>query len=104
MWKKIKGRFISQETNKTFVKVRMLKTVWLFRGRKGYEQNDLLLLMKNINVRRDETIYTNEFLVTIIDAFWSLHQTQIILTNFIPFLLYAFFCIIYFPLLLTEYH
>ena len=59
----------------TQVKVRLLRTNWMFKGKEGQEQDDLIQFMQSINNLKDdeEAHYTNEFLLTIVDAFWSIY-------------------------------
>ena len=84
----------------------MLRTSWLFKGSEGQEVNDLVSLMESIdkNPANDETLYTNKFLMAIIEAKWSLYNKAITKFVFLPFLVYALLCIITLPYLIPAYH
>ena len=51
----------------------LLKTHWVFRGTKEKETSDfddlLSIFAENIN----DSIYTTEFVVNLVDEFWSIH-------------------------------
>ena len=51
----------------------------MFKGKEGQEQDDLIQFMQSINRNKadDEALFTNEFLLTIVDAFWSIYQHYI---------------------------
>ena len=101
----LKSTKLTESLHKTFVKVRMLKTNWLFNGTEGSEVGDLLKLAQSIekNAANDETKGTNEFLNAIVETQWSLCKYTIKYYIFIPFLVYALLCQITLPYLLHEY-
>ena len=77
----------------------------MFRGSKGQEQNDLIALMKTINKNRssEQSMYTNDLLHTIVEAFWRMHRKTIMKFVFFPFSAYVLLCLCFLPHLITEY-
>ena len=61
--------------------------------------------MSTINKNRssESSSYTNDFLYTIVEAFWRMHRRKIIKYVFWPFSLYVVLCICFLPHLVTEY-
>ena len=100
----MKSKIKDELTEKTFVKVRMLRTSWMFKGGRGEEHNNLLDLMESISKSEasDESVYTNEFLHTIVEAFWLIYQKSIVKFIVIPFSIYVILCLIFLPHLMYE--
>ena len=100
--KHLYGQLTGAEFKKTQVQASLLKTRWVFRGTKKEEESsfdDLLsIFAENIN----DSIYTTEFVVNLVDEFWSIHQLSIFLTCCVPFLLHAWATIIFMSKYLTK--
>ena len=57
----------------------------------------------NKNEASDEALYTNDFLYTIVEAFWLMHRRSIIKLVVLPFTCYALMCLIFLPHLLYDH-
>ena len=93
--KHLYGLLMGAEYKKTQVSVNLLKTHWVFRGTKEEDESsfdDLLsIFAENIN----DSIYTTEFVVNLVDEFWNIHQLSIFLTCCVPFLTHFYATIVF---------
>jgi len=87
---------------KTHVEVELLKTNWIFRGTKTKETTDFDDLLSIFGQSVNDSIYTTEFVVHLVDEFWSIHQFSIFVTCCIPFLIHFWACVVLFSQYFTE--
>ena len=80
---------------RALVEVSMLRTDWVFRDRERGELKNFDKLIKALAESPSDSMYNTDFVITIVDEFWSLYQTSIFITVFIPFIVY-FFCTNYY--------
>ena len=73
---------------KTLVDVSMLRTAWVFRDREKGELKDFDKLIKALAESETDSMYNTDFVVTIVEEFWSLYQMSIFIAIFIPFCFY----------------
>ena len=100
------------QSQKIIVKVKMLRTNWIFRDtaqeneNKGcckLEENDLFKLIKTLDTLDSDQLYLTEFVAVLIEEFWDLYQSSIFLFVFLPFVVYAGCVIIYFSNYFLEH-
>ena len=93
---------MGEELKKTPVKVTLLKTNWIFRGTKKKEATDFDDLLSIFGQSVNDSIYTTEFVVHLVDEFWSIHQFSIFVTCCIPFLVHFWASVILFSEYFTQ--
>ena len=76
----------------------MLKTDWIFRQTSSTDQNDLFRLIKTLNSNETDGLFSTQLVKTLVDEFWELYRVSIFVAVFMPFMLYALCCILYFTL------
>ena len=68
-----KSFLMGEDLKKTPVEVNLLKTHWIFRGTKEKEATDFVDLLGIFVDHTNDIIYTTEFVVNLVDEFWSVH-------------------------------
>ena len=62
------------------------------------DDNDLFNLINTLNTQATDSLFGTEFITILIEEFWELYQMAIFLVVFIPFMIYAVACLLYFTL------
>ena len=61
------------DRHKLSVEVSILNTNWIFRDSTGGEKKSLSYFIKALVEAESELMYTTDFMITIIEEFWSLY-------------------------------
>lgn len=80
-----------------------MKTRWIFRGTKtkaSSDIGDLLYIFTLPDV--SDTLYTTDFIVHLVDEFWSIHQLNIFLAVCLPFIFHFVATLYFFSAYLTH--
>ena len=97
-FRRVKRKLLNSQESKQFVEVKLLKTDWIFKKTASADENDLFSLINTLNTQASESLFGTEFITVLIDEFWDTYQMAIIIVVFIPFMIYAAACLIYFTL------
>ena len=98
----LKGMIMGDDYKRTPVEVSLLKTHWVFRGTKEKDTSDFDDLLSIFAGNINDSIYDTEFVVNLVDEFWSIHQLSIFLTCCVPFLFHFWACITFMSVYLTK--
>jgi hypothetical protein len=97
-------KIFEPQSQKIIVRVKMLRTNWIFRGtQKKSEPNDLFQLIRTLDKEDSDQLYNTEFVAVLIEEFWDLYQSSIFLFVFLPFVIYAMCVIFYFSNYFLEH-
>ena len=85
------------------VEVEMLRTNWIFRDREVGDTKDLKKFINALADTDSDEMYTTDFMIMVVNEFWSLYQVAIIVACFLPYL-FVFFpvTIYYFTFIMGE--
>ena len=98
---KVVEHIIGTGRQKTLVEVSMLRCSWVFRDREMGELKNFDKLIKALAESPSDSMYNTDFVITIVDEFWSLYQMSIFIAVFVPFLLYFQATLTYFTFYLA---
>ena len=99
--KKVIEHIVGTGRQKTLVEVSMLRTGWVFRDKEKGELKNFDKLIKALAESPSDSMYNTDFIITLVDEFWSLYQMSIFIAVFIPFLFYFQATITYFTFYLA---
>ena len=71
--KRLYNDFMGKDRLKLGVEVAMLHTSWIFRDRKTGERKSFRYFIKALLEADSELMYTTDFMIMIVDEFWSLY-------------------------------
>ena len=67
-------KFFGESLQKKIVKVKMLRTNWIFKNTEtDSEPNDLFKLIKTLDSQNSDSLYSTEFVKVLIEEFWDLY-------------------------------
>lgn len=80
------------DQQKMLVDVSMLRTNWIFRSREDSqgEHQNFDAFIETLAQSDSDQMYSTQFMIMIVDEFWSLYQTSIFCTCFLPFVIYCY--------------
>ena len=72
LWRRFTKYMTQTDQHKVAVEVNILKTNWIFRDRNKGERKTFSFFIKALVEAESETMYTTDFMITIVDEFWKL--------------------------------